>query len=342
MVDLTLGDMGERRLLRELVVPLVDAGGDDCAVIGSAEGQILVSTDPVPEPAAMVLAGDDDPYWKGWLLVTINASDLAAGGAFPLGFVAALEAPASLSVDRFRRFLAGIKDACSRHGLRYVGGNVREGERVTGTGTVVGACKSWRPLSRGGASVGDIVVSVGQGGLFWRDGIRAMRLGERPADLMKSPLFAPIAQTGLMWRLAQRDLIRAAMDNSDGLLPTLAELATSSAVTIELDLANLLVPGDTGFTSEPSRLWLGWGDWNVIACVSPEALDSARSAGADFGTPVIPVGRCVRGQGEVMLRKGTGPCVAAPRLESERFAADSWFKTGISTYVAQLLSLPLP
>ena len=31
-----------------------------------------------------------------------------------------------------------------------------------------------------------------------------------------------------------------------------------------------------------------------------------------------------------------------PRLESERFAADSWFKVGISAYVESLLNLPLP
>jgi thiamine monophosphate kinase len=56
---LTLRDLGERRIVQELIVPrfplvgsLIDGIGDDCAVIPSPEaGHVLVmTTDPCPTP----------------------------------------------------------------------------------------------------------------------------------------------------------------------------------------------------------------------------------------------------------------------------------------------------
>jgi thiamine monophosphate kinase len=76
--------------------------GNDCAILNTLEGYIVVTTDPVPPPAARGIGGDDDLFWMGWLLVTINASDVAASGSAPQAFVAALEMPASLPVCEFR------------------------------------------------------------------------------------------------------------------------------------------------------------------------------------------------------------------------------------------------
>ena len=339
--DFTLGDLGERRLISEVLLPVVDGGGDDCAAIGPISGTLLVSTDPVPEPAAHMLGGDPDAFWKGWLLVTINASDLAASGACPLGFLAALEAPVELPVREFRRFIDGIRAACLAQGLNYVGGNVREGLRLTGTGTSLGVCRDWAPVKRSGAQASDMVVSVGSGGLFWRDALSALRGEGGGIDRGTSPLFSPRSQVHVMWRLAQAGLLNSSMDNSDGFLPTLTEIARSSFVNVEIDLPALAVPGSSVLDVEPARLWMGWGDWNVLATVSPEKLEAASAICAANGSELVPIGRCRAGAGEVFLKNGrvTTP---APRLDSERFAADSWFKVGIRAYVDSLLKMPLP
>ena len=73
-----LCDVGERKLLRGLIRKHCQVAGDDCAVLSVALDSVVVTTDPAPPPAAKVIGADDDPYWMGWLLVTINASDLAA------------------------------------------------------------------------------------------------------------------------------------------------------------------------------------------------------------------------------------------------------------------------
>src|SRR5437762_13765694 len=122
----TLQDFGEREIIREILPRYTSGIGDDCAILNVKSSHLVVTTDPVPEPASKLLGGDPDPYWTGWLLVIINASDLAAAGANPDAFLAAIEAPATTPVDDFERFLSGVSDACSAEGLQYIGGNLRE------------------------------------------------------------------------------------------------------------------------------------------------------------------------------------------------------------------------
>jgi thiamine-monophosphate kinase len=78
-----------------------------------------------------------------------------------------------------------------------------------------------------------------------------------------------------MHRLAELGIVNAAMDNSDGLLRTLNELAYASAVGISLDLESLRVARTEGIGVDPARLWLGWGDCNVLVAVSPKNADEA-------------------------------------------------------------------
>ena len=171
-----LGDLGERRILQEIIPQYVSAAGDDCAILNPLEGSLVITTDPVPPPAARLIGGDNDLYWVGWLLVTINASDVAASGAVPQAFVAALEMPATLPLDQLHRLLAGIRDSCAANGFAYVGGNLREAATVGGVGAALGSSKQ-HPLTRSGASGGDKLIVIGESGRFWADAER-LRLGQ--------------------------------------------------------------------------------------------------------------------------------------------------------------------
>jgi thiamine-monophosphate kinase len=318
----TLQDLGEREVVRQ-ILPRFSAGiGDDCAVLDFTKGHLIVTTDPVPEPAANLVGGDSDPYWMGWLLVIINASDLAAAGADPVAFLAAIEAPPTMSIDDFERFLLGISEACAAEGLKYVGGNLREGSKLAAVGTAIGRCRFGKSIRRSGGKSGDVVVSVGRGGSFWRDALIVKNGGLLPSKDLP-PLFRSTSQLRAMSLLAQEGVITAAIDNSDALLPTLVQLAAANSVGVWLDLDRLIVPGlKSDLSIDTARLWLGWGDWNVIAAVNPDALERAIQITVDAGSVAIPIGELVAGKPEVMLRRG-GVIEVAPRLESERFAKDS-------------------
>ena len=130
-------DFGERRLIEEVLSEYCDGIGNDCAILKMDGKWTVITTDPVPLPAAKCIAGEGDPYYVGWLLVIINASDLAAAGAQGKAFLAAIEARGDMPMSDFKRLLEGIRDACKQEGLKYVGGNLKESENLHAVGMAV-------------------------------------------------------------------------------------------------------------------------------------------------------------------------------------------------------------
>jgi thiamine-monophosphate kinase len=335
-----LQDLGEREIIRRLVLPWCNGAGDDCGFVALFGGDLVVTTDPVPEPAARLIGGDPDPYWAGWLSVVINASDLAAAGAEPLAFVSAVEAPPLTEVEDLGRFLQGVREACEAERLRYVGGNLREGPKLTAVGTAFGICQAGKGLRRSGAKPAEAIISVGEGGLFWRDALK-IRAGLSLDRKDESPLFRPRSKLVAMQALAEAGVVTAAIDNSDGLLPSLLQLAEASNCTVNLNLDLLSVEGAREIVVDPARLWLGWGDWNVIASIPTGAVAQAMEITNRCGAVSLQIGSTVGGAPRVVLSRG-GTSYAAPRLESERFAQDSWFSQGVDAYVERLLNIELP
>jgi thiamine-monophosphate kinase len=331
-----LGDLGERKITEEILPTICPAAGDDCCYFNVGDFDLVVTTDPVPPPAALVIGGDRDLYWAGRLLVTINASDLAAAGAEPLVFVAAAEFPADTKVEDFQQLLRGIHDACGLEGLEYSGGNLKEAKSFAATGTAIGRVPTNKGLHRKGARAGDVLFSVGRGGEFWRDALR-WRNGERfPKG--DSKLFAPISELRSMGILAREVRIACAMDNSDGLLSTLEQLSRLNSLAIELEVERLAVPDTALSTFDQARLWMGWGDWNVVLAVFPAHVEKIESVSRSHGIDLFRIGQFAAGSPEVRL-VADGRSVRAPRFESERFAKDSWFSDGIDGYISKLQSL---
>lgn len=184
-------------------------------------------------------------------------------------------------------------------------------------------------------------MSIGKGGRFWDDAL-AHRAGLRELDKLSSPVFRPRSQSRATRALASAGLIRACMDNSDGLLPSLQQLASANRLGALLDLDLLPAPSEGPFgCTDTARLWLGWGDWNVIAAINPKEIEAAQSVAADACTKLIRIGEMLPGPPGVSIRR-RGNTVNAPRLESERFAKDSWFARGIDGYIELLMNAALP
>ena len=338
MDRLTLGDLGERRILREIIPEYVSGAGDDCAIEPIETGFLTITTDPVPPPAAKVIGGDPDLFWMGWLLVTINASDIAASGARPLSFVAALDLPKDLPIPDFRRLLEGIGASCKKNGLKFVGGNLREAEKISAVGTAFGIAKS-EPLRRTGAANGDLLVVIGQGGGFWRDAEK-IRRGEA-LEKMLSPVFSPISQALVMHKLNEHKLIACAMDSSDGLAPTLVELALVNNLGISVDLERIRKSSPKDTLERVERLWMGWGDWTVVTAVKTENFTEVEAILSEKGAAYTVIGKFSNALDGVYLYDGDRS-IPIPRLESERFAYDSWFLGGIDEYIKRIQDFELP
>ena len=334
-----LRELGERRLLREVIPRFTDGAGHDCAAFEAKGKYCAVTTDPVPRPVAWSVGRTEDLYWLGWLLVTINGSDIAASGAQPHSFYAALDLPRDLELSEFERLLKGIQASCRKLGFKYAGGNIREAETINAVGTAVGFSES-QCLTRRGARAGSWVVAVGVGGLFWSDYLK-VKSGLN-VDTLTSPLFSPVARTNEMARLHAEGYVECAMDASDGLAPTLAELARVNELDILVDLEAIRQASEELTRLERAeRLWMGWGDWLVVISVGEAQVDRFLEAVQAQGTAMTVIGRFLPGEGKVRLRGETSE-IMLERLESERFAEDSWFHQGLEGYEEMLRSLPLP
>ena len=90
-----IGDIGERRLIedfRSFIRPEGTLGpGDDAAIVGDG---VVVSTDIVSFDRHFPAGMSYEQF--GWYSAAVNFSDLAAMGARPTGFLAALALPPDL------------------------------------------------------------------------------------------------------------------------------------------------------------------------------------------------------------------------------------------------------
>src|SRR5262249_37077632 len=142
--------------------------GDDCARLGHG---FVATTDTCPTPLVASL-GLTDPFYTGWLLATINLSDLAAAGARPKGLLVNYTLPPDTPVRDFERLLDGADECAAAHGTRVLGGDIRDGTPAHLSATAVGRCpvrlpRGRRALSRRGARAGDQLLLVGSPGYLW-------------------------------------------------------------------------------------------------------------------------------------------------------------------------------
>lgn len=349
VTDCLLSDLGERRIVEEVLRPRYARGGDtfgdDCAQIAVAKGNLVVTTDPCPPPMAHLL-GFKDEFFRGWLLGTINLSDLAAAGAHPLGLLTSLILPSSMPLASLERLLDGIDECCAAAGTRVIGGNLKEGREVDVQATAIGTV-SGVPLGRRGAVEGDVLFAAGPTGVFWA-GVLALRAGYEPHKLPNGLLEAvqmPSAQLPFAQVLQRRGICRAAMDNSDGLGSSLNTLAATNGIQVLVDLDSIefehrvtAIASDLGI--DPVRFALGWGDWNLVVAVAASDVDTLRDIAVGTGTALAQVGVARAGTGVRVVRRGSEIDLCPP--DSERFALDSWFSAGIERYIELLLNFQLP
>ena len=271
-----LDELGERRIIEEFFRPRYgkrgdDYFGDDCAVVAYGntltDSVVVATTNPCPEPMASFL-GYTDLYYRGWLLATINLSDLAAVGARPLGLLTSLILTNDTTVDQLLRLLDGIDDCSRACETQVIGGNIKEGKKIDLAATAIGACSEGRFLSRKGCEVGDLIVVIGDLGLFWA-GVLALQnhipIEDRKDRLLKNVL-TPTPQIRVGRELANTNLVTACLDNSDGLYPSLAQLAEVNGVQMYVNMEGVSFSSDTLYVSsslgiDPVRFSLGWGDW---------------------------------------------------------------------------------
>ncbi len=344
----SLADLGERKIFSTLLAPVYsnDASfGDDCADLGGGQ---VVTTDTCPTPLLERLCGND-PYGTGWLLATINLSDLAAAGATPEALVVNYTLPPDTPIRDLQEIIRGVDDCAAYHGTRVIGGDIRDGRERHLSATAIGRTLPRRvrrgrgptggKLSRRGAHAGDVLLLVGNPGYLWAAALVHQghaQVGSAVADQILARARRPIAQVAAGGLLAEHGYARAALDLSDGLyagVKTLAETNKLGALMRpKVDLDPVLVEVCKSAHVSSFQLAQSWGDWCLLVAVSRKNAAAAEQLLRDHHIGVRRVGKLTADDGRLLVgqRGGEEPWEG---IDQERFSPTSWHGDGIEAHI---------
>ncbi len=294
--------------------------GDDCAVVGSMDGKVVVSCDHFIEGVHFDRSFASD-FEVGFKSSVTAISDIAAMGCLPRFLLIGLATPTGTGLEEVFR---GIKSAADHYGVVVVGGDMSStgpSSQVLSISTTVigtdqltpayltgfGGDQVPEPVTRSGARPGDWIFVTGTLGGSCA-GLRALRdharLGE-PTALERKYLYpvARIAQ-GVLARLCGA---RAMIDISDGFSCDLNKVCARSQVGFELSN----VPCEPGASLEDALG--GGGDYELV--FTAPYRDLIELAFADKGLDLYCVGRCIDSPGG----RFTDGTPVVPRGHSHKF-----------------------
>ena len=283
--------------------------GDDAAVVSRAAGLLAATTDMLVEGVDF-LPGED-PERLGRRAVAVNLSDLAAMGAEPEFFLLSIAVPPERGEEVPLGIVRGAIARAAAHGGTLAGGDLSAAPLLVVSIAFWGR-PAGDPLTRSGASPGDLVYVTGYPG----EAAAGLRLATAAPDVPE--LAAADAQRLLAafrdpeprvafgaW-LGRERLATAAIDVSDGLGLDAGRLARASGVRLRLERERLPIsPALAAFAAaarvDPIELAVGGGDDYELLFTVREADAPRLGEKSDaLGVPIRAIGRVSSGSGAVL------------------------------------------
>ena len=280
----TVADLGEFALIdavRERLGPagsgpaLLLGSGDDAAVVATADGRVVATTDVLVE-GRHFRTDWSTPADVGARAAGANLADIAAMGAAPTALLVGLGIPPETEVEWVLGLVDGVAAEASGAGAVVAGGDVVRSDRLVVSVTALGSLEGRDPVTRSGARAGDLVAVTGR--LGWAAaGLAVLSRGFRSprvlADAHRRPA-PPYAEGPRAAALGATAMV----DVSDGLVADLGHVARASGVGIELSSDAFHVPQELTDTAralnaDPVHWLLGGGEDHALAATFPPDVD---------------------------------------------------------------------
>jgi thiamine-monophosphate kinase len=300
---------GEFDRIRAMLAVAADLGVSNRVVIGPGDDAVVI--DPGADEL-LVLSTDlsiegvhfrrDWLTWEaiGYRSAAASLSDLAAMAARPLGVLVSLAMPPELDTPVYEQITAGMTDCLDRAEAALLGGDTARSPGpvvidVVAVGVVGNA------VGRFGAEPGDELWVTGRLGAPAAS-VLALQSGLEPDPGDRRAFERPEPRwREAMW-LAERGVMTAAIDLSDGLAGDAAHLAEASGVRLDLCVDRLpLAASLEGWSDSSVALAIATGggeDYELLFAAPPGTLSKA--AGdfrSTFGLDVTQIGVAGEGAG---------------------------------------------
>lgn len=283
--------------------------GDDAAVVARAAGLLAATTDMLVEGVDF-LPGED-PERLGRRAAAVNLSDLAAMGAEPEFFLLSIAVPPERGEEVPLGIVRGAIARAATHGGTLAGGDLSAAPLLVVSIAFWGR-PAGDPLTRSGASPGDLVYVTGHPG----EAAAGLRLATAAPDVpelaaadgqrLLAAFRDPEPRVAFGAWLGRERLATAAIDVSDGLGLDAGRLARASGVRLRLERERLPIsPALAAFAAgagvDPIELAVGGGDDYELLFTVREADAPRLGEKADaLGVPIRAIGRVSSGSGAVL------------------------------------------
>lgn len=281
---------------------ILEGAGSDCAIIGGRA--IAISVDASIEDVHFRRAWMT-PVQIGYRAAAAALSDLAAAAASPTGLFVTLAVARADVPDFALSIMAGVSEAAASYGAALLGGDVSASPGPAMIDIVV-AGEVIHRVSRTGAEPGDSVWVTGELGAS-AAAVREWSRDRVPPEAAAERFRRPAPRIAEARWLAERHLIKAALDLSDGLVGDAGHLAAAGGVRILLEEAQIPIapPAREVAVDANEALALaiaGGEDYELCFAGDDEAVAGQAAAFREaFGIPITRVGRVVPGAGIAML-----------------------------------------
>ncbi|MGE0152809.1 MAG: thiamine-phosphate kinase [Reyranellaceae bacterium] len=284
---------------------------NDIAVLAPPPGyELIVKTDAVV--AGVHFLPGDAPDLVARKALRVNLSDIAAGGGSPYAYQMALALAPDWTEDWVARFCAGLAADQREFNIHLCGGDtVATPGPATVSITAFGLVPRGAAMAREGAKAGDdiwVTGTIGDAAL----GLRSLR-GALPAlDEEESRYLADryrLPRPRLALAPILRDVARASIDVSDGLVADLGHVCAVSGVgaAIEATAVPLSPPARRLVGSDPAlltELMTAGDDYEILFTATNDRRTGLEGLARQLGFPLTRLGRIVSGGKVSVLRFG--------------------------------------
>lgn len=308
-----LGEEGIIRLIQQSVFKKLPAYvkkgiGDDCAVLETVHGRILLVTTDTLIEGIHFTSGTISPDALGWKALAINVSDIAAMGGRARTAFLSIALKQGATVRLLESFMAGFNTFAGKAGVVLAGGDTIESPGpVVITVALLGDCLKEHVVYRSGARPGDDVWVTGPlgdaaGGLFVLQHKEAF-----PNPEYKSLVDAhqrPTPPFELGKAIAESGLVHAMIDISDGVAKDLRHICEQGgvgavvqarAIPMSRDLLRLAAVAE----KDPLQ-WAIYGgeDYELLFAAPPAHRKKILAMTEQVpGRAAVKIGRVIEGRG---------------------------------------------
>ncbi|MFJ4673900.1 thiamine-phosphate kinase [Kitasatospora purpeofusca] len=267
---------------------LAGVGADDCGIVRTEAGCLVVTTDFINARPICLELGLADRRALGRLVVGHNLSDLCGSGAAPTALLIGVMAEHGAGTEEMRLVMEGVREAAGRFGVPVIGGDTKLGKAWTIFGVAIGSAPDEDALFiKSRARAGEDVWVSGPVGDCCGSLLAVLDTPDDPAvrAWATTAIADPVPPVGRSAAVAALRLVRAGTDLSDGLAADLGDLCRSSGVGAELD-AELIPVSDRVRSYAERRETPPWafglvlgGDLQFIVTAPPSAREALAGCG---------------------------------------------------------------